>query len=67
MIGARVGSDGVSAGLPNAGSEIVAIRVWRAVPVHDELITTSWVSVDDLISKYGEKEALTPPFWTASS
>jgi len=39
MVGARVGSDGVSAGLPDAGGEVVTLRVWCAIPVHDELIT----------------------------
>ena len=35
---ARVGSDGVSTGLPDASGEIIALRVWLAVPVHDELM-----------------------------
>ena len=50
MVGTRVGGDGVSAGLPDAGGKIVTLRVWCAVPVHDELITKSWVSIGDLIS-----------------
>ena len=50
MIGLRVGSDGVSAGLPDAGGEIVTVRVWCAVPVHDELIAKSWMRIDGLVS-----------------
>ena len=50
VIGTRVGSDGVSTRLPDAGGEVVALSVRYAIPVHDELMTKSWVSVDDLIS-----------------
>src|SRR6266478_4900519 len=39
VVRTRVGSDGMSAGLPYAGGEIVTPRVWYAIPVHDELIT----------------------------
>ena len=38
VVRTRGGSDGVPTGLPDAGGEIVALRVWHAVPVHDELI-----------------------------
>lgn len=37
VVGTRVGSDGVSTGLPDAGGEVVTLRVRRTVPVHDEL------------------------------
>ena len=50
VVGTRVGSDGVSAGLPDASGEVVTIRVWCAIPVHDELITKLLVSIGDLIS-----------------
>ena len=39
VIGTRVCSDGMSTGLPDAGCEIVTLRVGCAVPVHDELMT----------------------------
>jgi len=38
VVRTRVGGDGVSAGLPDASSEVITLRVWRAVPVHDKLI-----------------------------
>lgn len=50
VVRTRVGSDGMSTGLPDAGGEIVTLRVWCAIPVHDELITRSRMSIDDLIS-----------------
>ena len=55
VIGTRAGSDGMLAGLPDTGGEIVTLRVWCAVPVHDELTTKLWVSVDHLINM--EKKA----------
>ena len=57
MIRLRVGSDGVSAGLPDAGGEIVTVRVWCAVPVHDELIAKSWMRIDGLVSAQ-DKESI---------
>jgi len=38
VVRTRVGGNGVSAGLPDTGSEVVTLRVWCAVPVHDKLI-----------------------------
>lgn len=38
VLRARVGSDGMSARLPDTSCEVIALRVWYAVPVHDELI-----------------------------
>lgn len=36
VIGTRAGSDGASAGLLNAGDEIVTLRVRCAIPAHGE-------------------------------
>ena len=38
VVRTRVGGDSVSAGLPDTSCEIVTLRVWCAVPVHDKLI-----------------------------
>ena len=58
VTGTGAGSDGMLAGLPDTGGEVVTLRVWCAVPVHDELTTKLWVSVDHLISTE-EKKAYT--------
>ena len=38
VVWTRVSGDGVSAGLPDTSCEVVALRIWCAVPVHDELM-----------------------------
>ena len=45
VIRTRVGSDGVPTGLPDAGREVVALSVRYAIPIQDELMTKSRVSV----------------------
>lgn len=37
VVRTRVCGNGVSPGLPDTGGEIVALRVWCTIPVHDEL------------------------------
>jgi len=49
VIWARVGGDGVSTGLPDTGGEVITLRVGCAIPVHDELNTTSQMSIDELM------------------